>query len=266
MSQTPITPITEADLQASVDGRLSAERQAEVEAWLREHPQDAERVARYRRQNAALRGAYDPVLNEPVPPQLQALLEARRPRGAWMRHAAVLAALALGAVIGGAAGWFAHGWHGAKGDGLRAAPAFARQAAIAHVVYSPEVRHPVEVGADQEEHLVAWLSKRLGTQLRVPQLTGEGYALVGGRLLPGQPDNRSPVAQFMYQNSEKKRLTLYVRVDADAASETAFHFAQEKNIGVFYWVDRKLGYALSGDIEKAQLLRVANAVYQQLHR
>lgn len=261
MSQSPIT---EADLQASVDGRLPAARQAEIEAWLREHPQDAARLEHYRRLNTALRAAYGPVLAEPVPPHLQALLAIRRPRNTWMRHAATLAAVALGAVIGGAAGWFAHGWHSAKDNGLRAAPAFARQAAIAHVVYSPEVRHPVEVGADQEAHLVAWLSKRLGTELRIPQLTEEGYALVGGRLLPGQPDNRSPVAQFMYQNDEKKRLTLYVRVDADAASETAFRFAQEKNIGVFYWVDRKLGYALSGDLEKAQLLRIANAVYKQL--
>lgn len=260
-----LPPITEADLHASVDGRLPAARQAEVEAWLREHPADAERLNQYRRQNAALRAAYDAVLNEPVPPFLQAALQSHPPRAAWMRHAAMFAALALGAVIGGAAGWFAHGWQNAKDNGWRAAPAFARQAAIAHVVYTPEVRHPVEVGADQEEHLVAWLSKRLGSQLRVPQLTGEGYALVGGRLLPGQPDNRSPVAQFMYQNSEKKRLTLYVRVDADAANETAFRFAQEKNIGVFYWVDRKLGYALSGDIEKAQLLRIANAVYKQLN-
>jgi anti-sigma factor RsiW len=37
-------------------------------------------------------------------------------------------------------------------------------------------------------------------------------------------------------------------------------------VRVFYWVDRKLGYALSsGDISKDDLLKVANAVYQQLN-
>lgn len=261
-------PLDENKLQASVDARLSEAERAAVDAWLREHPQDAERAAQYRRQNAALRGAYDPILAEPVPEHFKALLAQRPPRSA-MRYAAMLAALASGAVIGaaigGVGGWLAHGWR-LGSEAARATPAFARQAAIAHVVYSPEVRHPVEVGADQEAHLVAWLSKRLGAELRVPDLKGEGYSLVGGRLLPGQPDNRSPVAQFMYENQAKKRLTLYVRVDAQPTSETAFRFAQEKNIGVFYWVDQKLGYALSGDLEKAALLRVANAVYKQLSR
>ena len=172
-------------------------------------------------------------------------------------------------VIGVAAGWQLRALTG--NGGSVAAPAFARQAAVAHVVYSPEVRHPVEVGANEEAHLVAWLSKRLGTPLRIPQLTEQGYALVGGRLLPGQPDERAekslmaPVAQFMYQDAKGLRLTLYVRINADASRETAFRFAQEKNIGVFYWVDQKLGYALSGDVEKSELLRVANTVYKQLN-
>ena len=141
----------------------------------------------------------------------------------------------------------------------------ARQAALAHVVYVPEVRHPVEVGADQEAHLVAWLSKRLGTAVRAPQLGEAGFALVGGRLLPGTPEDRAPVAHFMYQDSKGARLTLYVRTNAEASRESAFRYAQEKNVGVFYWVDQKLGYALSGEIERAELLRVANVVYKQLN-
>ena len=46
----------------------------------------------------------------------------------------------------------------------------ARRAANAHAVYVPEVRHPVEVGADQEAHLVQWLSKRLAVPVRAPAL------------------------------------------------------------------------------------------------
>src|SRR5262249_61286155 len=126
--------------------------------------------------------------------------------------------------------------------------AWARRAAVAHIVYSPEVRHPVEVGADQEAHLVAWLSKRLGAQLKVPHLGSLGYTLVGGRLLPGE---RGPVAQFMYQDGKGQRLTLYVRVNADESRETAFRFAQENSIGVFYWLDHKLRFPLSGGIQQS---------------
>jgi anti-sigma factor RsiW len=139
----------------------------------------------------------------------------------------------------------------------------ARRAAVAHATYSPEVRHPVEVGADQEAHLVAWLSKRLGAPLRAPKLEAVGYSLVGGRLLPG---DTGPVAHFMYQCNRGTRVTLYVRTEAAGNRETAFRYAREGSVGVFYWVDREMGYALSSnDISKDDLLKVANAVYQQLN-
>jgi len=137
-----------------------------------------------------------------------------------------------------------------------------RRAAIAHAVYSPEVRHPVEVGAEHEAHLVAWLSKRLGAPLKVPYLGGQGYQLVGGRLLPGE---RGPVAQFMYQDSKGQRLTLYVRTNPDESGATAFRYADEHGVSVFYWLDRKLGYALSGEVAKDELLRLATAVHRQLN-
>jgi anti-sigma factor RsiW len=259
--------VTDADLHAWVDGSLSAEMRAQVEAWLLDHPMDAERLLAYRRLNEALHGAYDTVLDAPVPGRLSAL--AQQPaRSRAPRYAAALAWCALGGVIGGVlggvGGWQSREWFAAKG-GTRTAQSFARHAAVAHAVFSPEVRHPVEVGADQEAHLVAWLSKRLGSQLRVPHLGEQGYMLVGGRLLPGQPEDRLPVAQFMYQDNKGQRLTLYVRSDATASRETAFRFAQEKTVGVFYWVDQKLAYALSGEIEKGELLRVANTVYRQLN-
>ena len=47
---------------------------------------------------------------------------------------------------------------------------------------------------------------------------------------------------------------------------TAFRYAREGNVGVFYWIDTKLGYALSSaDISKEDLLNVANVAYQQLN-
>ena len=52
------------------------------------------------------------------------------------------------------------------------------------MVYSPDVRRPVEVTADQEDQLVKWLSKRLGTPVSPPKLGALGYELIGGRLLP----------------------------------------------------------------------------------
>ena len=245
--------VTEADLHAYVDGVLPLARAAEVEAYLAERPEEAARLAAYREQRAALRREFDPVLDEAPPPRL------RVPRPYWLRpllrYATVVASFALGGVIG----WQLHAY---TEEQRAEASSWPRRAAIAHVVYSPEVRHPVEVGADQEEHLVRWLSKRLGSPLKVPHLGELGYSLVGGRLLPG---DRGPVAQFMYQDGKGQRLTLYVRVNVEDNRETAFRFAQEHRVGVFYWLDRKLGYALSGEVDRTELLRIATAVYRQLN-
>jgi anti-sigma factor RsiW len=167
-----------------------------------------------------------------------------------------------------AAGWFvagaALGWLANEllAERPSARPSLARQAAVAHAVYSPEVRHPVEVGAAEQEHLVNWLSKRLGAKLRAPHLSKEGYELVGGRLLPG--DNGA-VAQFMYQDAKGKRLTLYVSRLAADNRDTAFRFSQEDKVAVFYWIDGRLGYALSGEMSKPELRDIATAVYRQLN-
>jgi anti-sigma factor RsiW len=246
-------PVTEAELHAYVDGVLPDTRRAEVEAYLASHPEDAERIAAYRRQNEMLRVQFGPVADEPPPERLRR--PPQRRAKPWLRVAAAVAWITFGGLIG----WQLKGYYSEQ---RLESTAWARRAAVAHVVYSPEVRHPVEVGADQEAHLVNWLSKRLGAPLKVPHLGSIGYSLVGGRLLPG---DRGPVAQFMYQDAKGQRLTLYVRTNPDDSRETAFRFAQENNVGVFYWLDRKLGYALSGEVEKTELLRVATTVYRQLN-
>jgi len=252
-------PITESDLQAYADGRLPEARRAELEAYLAAQPDEASRFASYRAHDDALRARYAPVLEETVP---ERLLDAARPRGAriLLRMAAVLAWMALGAAFG----WQLHtslAEHDVRSAAV-AAP-FARDAAIAHATYSPEVRHPVEVGADQESHLVAWLSKRLGAKVRAPNLESVGYSLVGGRLLPGES---GPVAQFMYQCKQGTRITLYLRTQAKDHQETAFRYEREGNVSVFYWIDRSFGYALSSaDVDKELLYKVANAAYAQLN-
>jgi anti-sigma factor RsiW len=245
--------LSDNELHAYVDDLLDAESRRAVEAHLAQAPEDAARVAAYREHNAALHAAFDPVLDEPVPDRMRHVGASRGARPA--RVAVAAGWLALGVAIG----WFANAF---LTDRPHALVSFSRQAALAHAVYSPEVRHPVEVGAAEQEHLVNWLSKRVGVKLRAPVLTAEGYELVGGRLLPGES---GAVAQFMYQDGKGKRLTLYVSRLAGKQRDTAFRFSQEDKVSVFYWIDGALGYALSGELPKADLLNVATAVYKQIN-
>jgi anti-sigma factor RsiW len=244
---------SELDLHAYADGQLEPARRAEIEAYLAAHPEAALSVEAIRAQTLALHRGFDGILNEPVPPRLTGAL--RQP--AWRRQ---LVAGCAWLACGLAAGWFAHG-------ALRPAPppsaAFAREALAAHVLFAVEQRHPVEVPAAQEAHLVAWLSKRLAAPIRAPQLQPQGFALLGGRLLPG-PD--SPLAQLMYESARGERLTLTVRHAKAGGAETGFKIIERDGASAFYWIDGDYGYALSGALDKARLLAVAQAVDRQLRR
>ncbi|MDO8038167.1 anti-sigma factor [Janthinobacterium sp. SUN137] len=254
--------ISEAQLHALADGVLPEEQRASIDAHLRAHPEDAARVDAWREQNRQLRALFDPVLDEAVPPALRQASSPAAANGAWRRPAMQAAAAIVLLIAGGAGGWLLRG---SDGTSASASPlTLARSAAIAHAVYTPEVRHPVEVGAAQEAHLVQWLSKRLGTQLQPPALSPLGYHLIGGRLLPGDGDG--PVAQFMYEDGGGKRLTLYVAKERAGRQETAFRYTQEKDLSVFYWIDGQLGYALSANLPKRELGKIADAVYAQLEQ
>ena len=247
-----MSTITETDLHAYADGQLDDARRVRVEGYLAHGTEAAESVRVWREQNEALRGLYNPVLNEAVP---QRLLNARAPRRRWPTYA--LAAGVAG--LSFALGWLSHGY---QTEPLARTATLPRRAAVAHAVYVPEVRHPVEVGADQQDHLVKWLSKRLGSELKAPLLTQQGFELVGGRLLPG---GKGPVAQFMYQDARGQRITLYVSARDTEPRDTAFRFSQEDKVAVFYWIDGNLGYALSAEMDRATLLTIATSVYRQLN-
>jgi anti-sigma factor RsiW len=274
----PDIPVTEAELHAWADRQLTAERGAEVAAWLARRPDEAARVRAWEAQKRELRGLFDPVLDETVP---AALLRRARRRTAWFHRpefaAAASVALALAA---GGAGW---GLRGARDDARLAAAApaandFAARAAIAHTVYTPEVKRPVEVDGAHEDQLVTWLSKRMGAPMKAPHLQPLGYALEGGRLLPG---DRGPVAQFMYRDEAGHRLTLYVSNEKPAAAarglanadlragetprvDTAFRFVSEGPVNVFWWMDGPFRYAITAAADRAALTQVSAEVYRQL--
>ena len=78
--------------------------------------------------------------------------------------------------------------------------------------------------------------------------------------------NDKPTALLMYENADKQRLTLQWRKTGAGAGtgETAFRYAVEDGVGVFYWVDEECAYALAGKLDRSQLLAVARVVYGQI--
>lgn len=204
----------EAAWHALADGRLSPADETALRHRLEGQAGAEETLTHWQQQRQQLRALHQGMLAEPVPEALVAAAlrtSARRERqDQWWRWGGMAASVLLAFALGwtGRSLWPATGRTDSQALVLAATgQRFAQQAAVAHAVYQPEVRHPVEVPAAQQEHLVQWLSKRLGRPLKLPVLADEGYELVGGRLLPGDAGAR---AQFMYQNTKGERITLYL--------------------------------------------------------
>ena len=279
----PRDAISEDQLHALVDERLPQAQRSALEARLALDPNAAATRMAWQQQRAALRGLHRQLLEEPVPAPLasaarQAALGALAVDHWWRwggMAAGVLAAFGLG--------WLSHGQYGPDTNARLAtarpgtvavsAREFARQGSVAHLVYAPEVRHPVEVTAAQQEHLLQWLSKRLERPLKLPNLATQGFELVGGRLLPGDQGAR---AQFMFQHASGERVTLYLGAMQSAAGaagavggrpdprETAFSFSSDGPVPGFYWVDQGFGYALAGNLSRERLMALAQEIYRQL--
>ena len=274
-------------LHAYVDGELTPDEVADFERLLAQDPDAMAEVAALRAQNNAMHARYDALLT--AAPQSGAT---RVRRGGWsptwdasrgLVGWALAATVLLATGVGLGAGWVVRGQTQQR-QAANATPAgtategrlqaFVQTASVSHAVFVPEVRHPVEVAAADEAHLVAWLSKRLGAPLVVPHLGDAGWDLLGGRLLPEQS---GPVAQFMYQDHDGRRMTLAVsRSVADPTAKTAardaslppaaFRIAEENGSTVFYWLDADYAYALTGKLTRSEMTALASRVHRQLDR
>ena len=250
-------PIGEDDLQAYVDGRLASSRHEAVRVYLDGHPDLADQVKQEIDLREALRARLAFKAAEPVPSRLRiANLMAARRHPASRRATAVAAAvvgLLIGGIVGAAGGiWWSGADHAAEAS-------VAGNAIAAHRIYVSERLHPVEVPAEQEAHLVQWLSRRVGKPLTAPDLTAQGYRLIGGRLLP---DSGEAAALFMYENAGGNRLTLYAR-SGGTEEQTSFRFESRDDLSAFSWIDKGLSYVVTAKVERAQLLPIAETIYRQ---
>jgi anti-sigma factor RsiW len=250
------TAVTDDELHAYVDGELPADRLKAVEAWIATRPEDAARVAAWRSQAELIRVRYGGVARDPVPQRLDfdRLRRAER-KWTWLAAAAVLLAF----MAGGATGWFGRG--AVQVPPTTAAPTVTADALEAHKLYIKEVRHPIEVPAEAQ-HLVPWLSRRVGSTLRAPDLGTFGLKLMGGRLLPWQPGK--PAALLMYESESGDRYTLYCA--KTAGPETALHYNESGEVAAVYWGDGDVGFVVSGPANRYKLLKIAQAAYEQLDR
>ncbi|RWH01859.1 anti-sigma factor [Mesorhizobium sp.] len=250
---------TERDIHMALDGELPGEERMAYDAWLEANPEMKAKSARYIADRAALRAALAGVMDEPVPARLRhAVLgeaPARTPawRSRWWLSAAAAAVLMVGGFGGYLAGIDGIGRSGESDDQL------AEQAISAHLIYAAEKRHAVEVPASDKDHLQTWLSNRVGLKLVAPDLAAEGFALVGGRLLPA--GERGKAAMLLYEDAKGERISLFVTAESSQTTKGTYT-AEADGPEAVYWLG--YGCAVVGTLPPERLSEVAKSAYGQL--
>lgn len=247
-------PISETDIQAYIDGRLSLERRSAVESYLAERPEMRAAIDKDIANDRAVRVAFEALDLGPVPAEMTASPKrALLNRRVWRNAAAALLLLGVGA-----GGGYMAGIRTADNGAAEAAPAsWVTLATTAHKTFVTEVVHPVEVPAENAQHLAKWLGKRLDFKLVIPDLTPAGFKLMGGRLLSSEV---GPTGQLMYEDSNGGRVTLYLR--PHAGEETSFRFAEQGDVSAFYWIERNLAMAIVGNQPRGTLQALATIAYK----
>jgi anti-sigma factor RsiW len=228
--------IEESDLHALVDGELDPERRRKVEDHLLQHPEHAALVEGWRRQNAALRAAFEPVAHETPPLSLKDAasrapvstqgpietgaihwgrpgasrpaqrlddLRAQRRRQAML---STLLTLLTGAAVAGLAALVFVGRHETPRPPVAASltQSYAGRAGLTYATYASDAR-PVEIDISRRGELAAWLQERVGFS-STPDLADLGLRLIGGRVAPGVA---APAGLLIYERADGARVGLY---------------------------------------------------------
>lgn len=254
MNDRDVPSISRDDLHAYADGQLSRELRTHVERFLAANPDVAAEVAEWASQNEQIRALVADSSSSTGSANSSAA------KSGWLTPAWSIAASAAIFAIGAASGSVTSINLMGSETALIQAAELSASSQTNFLVYASDKRHPIEVGADQKEHMLTWLSKRVGEPIAAPDITDEGFTLIGGRLVTYA---EKPAALIMYENLKGERLTLMVGHNENNR-DTSFRFNDKDGVQTLYWIDGPLGYALSASIGRDRLQAVAHSLNRRL--
>jgi anti-sigma factor RsiW len=265
--------VSEAELHAFCDDELGQEDAARVARALEDDPELRREMAAIMRDRSLIEAAArtaDPEGEDIATRELAARLSAAIDRKAARRDAMRIGTGAIGVMGVAAAGWFGHAHFERKTTGIgefvasapltapatfasAGVPSFVADAAGAHAVFAPDLVHPVEFTAHDEELMRDWFASHLGSQAMVPHLEELGFALMGGRLL-GNADGA--MAQLIYENERGDKVSLvFGKRPVPGGSE--LRLVQLGKSYASYWQDRGFAWAVVEDSPGADVSAVA---------
>ncbi|MEQ8250621.1 MAG: hypothetical protein RIB41_05230 [Oceanibaculum nanhaiense] len=251
--------ISEADLHAYIDGGLEDERMRVIEAYLDEHPEEAERVRAYARQRLEIARYLDaemrikPLRTERLARRLSQALTLRTARPWLMRSLAACLLVALG-------------W-GARDIGVSpsvaALPVFANEASEAHETVVGIDLPLSEVLRAEPLALVSYLARHDQAALPMRMLSLDGLLVKGAQLVPW---DQGTALQFVFEAADSgQRITLFVAVPHESA-DLEPRQVRIKGASMVYWQSGRIAFALSGDMPEQALSAYAQHIERATER
>ena len=292
-----VTPVSEVELNAYVDGETFPERQAIIEGWLARHPADAARVETWRRQNQILGAAFCRILSEPVPATIPPCGSAKLGQSGRIaalvqpasdeenapirlnaavrdRRAGLILAIASAFVSGIAVACLAALFTGlvpATMSGPRifssraletqlvtdATGSLARRGIEAYGTYALEVDQTAPFDPAKPAALALWMLHHLGQSLPVTNLI-EGGRFLGAHVTPG---DFGAAIFLVYEREAGQRVGLLLA--RGTSSDTQPSYVEMRGVGASVWMNKGLAIAIAGPASHGRLMRLASAV--QVH-
>ncbi|HEX3537022.1 MAG TPA: hypothetical protein VHU15_09660 [Stellaceae bacterium] len=276
-----------------LDGELETAERRDIEAWLDADPAARERLAALAEATDMVRGAYQDIVDEPVPERLIAAARGATPSVShpssdanvvvltWpARSRAILPAIAgnwrlaaaaalFGLVIGGAGGFFG----GALVPPNPAAEQKVAAAAVnnnwldnAAAFYKLSVNAGdtmlVDVPASNDSNeALQKISQSLPQQVRLPDLKPWGLNFRGARLVAV---DGKPAAQLVYTTDNKAIGPLTLLIGSSKQPDVQPTFDQRQGVNQLYWRHHGRAYVLVGQANVGYLWGIANDVAWQL--
>jgi anti-sigma factor RsiW len=236
--------VTELDLHAYIDGELSPERAAAVEAAMASDPALAERVRDFQADKQALVDTYRRLADAPVPAALLKAASTPPPRrrsriiGFAFAGAAALAACLV----------------------LVLMPRAPRDPAIEQAMTARDnARIPSRElkGHDlaSVDAAAKAMSDMLGNPMRVPDLSRAGFALVSTDIYG------SEAVQLRYEDARRRLFTVFLR---PSAGPDAFEVTERGPVRICVWQNADLTAVMTGEMSTPELFRLASLTYSSL--
>jgi anti-sigma factor RsiW len=246
---------TQRLLHGYVDGELDLPAALGLEEHLRECAACAQALAALRDVRAALHGA---ALYYPPPPSLRGRIQAavrrdgdagRAPRPFPWRGLALAASLAFVTLAG---------WDAVRALAPRPAEDRLTDELVASNVRSHQVdNHRVDVESSDQHTVKPWFEGKLDFPPPVPDLEGEGFHLVGGRL--DYVNNRA-VAALVYQR-RKHHINLFVWPAPDARSPPAL--SARRGYHLVHWAQGGMTFWAVSDLNESELQEFVRLIQER---